>query len=176
MTNMATDLTFILSEFDILKSKSPTVFKTCEDINNFIAVNQSDGIIDYRRSITDFYNLTNVFLINTENHSIKETLEKILDYSNFIYKIIFLIKSEYNGWLDEDVDNFLKLSKVKQNSPEDADMMKELIILGHRRHEAEMLENVNRYRVQIYDNLLFIETYIKKIDPKNSLSSNHGFC
>lgn len=33
-------------------------------------------------------------------------------------------------------------------------MMKGLIILEHRRHEAEMFENVNRYRVQIYDNLL----------------------
>jgi hypothetical protein len=173
---MTTDLIHILLEFDLLKSKSPNVFKTREDINNFVAANQSDGIIDYRRSITDFYNLTNVFLINTENHSIKETLEKILDYTNLIHKIIFLIKSEYNGWLDEDVDNLLKLSKVKQNSPKDADMMKELIILEHRRHEAEMFENVNRYRVQIYDNLLYIETYIKKIDPRNSSSSNHGFC
>lgn len=167
---MTTDLIHILSEFDILKSESPSVFKNSGDIDNFVTVNQSDGIINYRRSITIFYNLTNVFLINTENHSIKETLEKILDYTNLIHKIIFLIKSEYNGWLDEDVDNLLKLSKVKQNSPEDAERV------DYTCHEAEMLENVNRYRVQIYDNLLYIETYIKKIDPRNSSSSNHGFC
>lgn len=73
---MTTYLIHILSEFDILKSESPSVFKNSRDIDNFVTVKQPDGIIDYRRSITIFNNLTNVFLINTENHSIKETLER----------------------------------------------------------------------------------------------------
>jgi hypothetical protein len=162
--------------FNRLRSESPNVFINTEDIQNFLAISPSEGTYYYRSLIMDFDKLINIILIDTENHSIKEPLENISRCANVMIKLITFMNTEYNECLDMKDDNNQKLLKVMKYAPNYVDEMKESFTQQYLRHQISMLETVNRYRNLIFTNLLYIEIYIKQIDPKNSSKLQDYFC
>lgn len=174
LTTKQIDITSIISSFEILKPKIPNIFKTTKDINKFIVASDTDGISDYKGCLHKFQTELNIFLIHTEDHSIKETLFKIMDMISNIFEMIKCIDVEYNECLDRNINNAVRLSKVKNNAPEDALKIETLIIHDYKRHEANMIEYSNNRRIQIKCLMIFIENYIIKLNPGQT-SISHDF-
>lgn len=172
LTDKQIDIISIVSTFEILKPKIPNVFKISEDIDNFIAANQIDGISDYKICLHKFQTELNIFLIHTEDHSIKEILFKIMDTTSNIFELIKCIELEYHRCLDHNVDNMVKLCKIKKNSVDDEEMIKILFTQENTRYEANMFESANNNRIQIKELMIYIENYINKL---NSGQSKHNF-
>jgi hypothetical protein len=176
LTTKQIDITSIISSFEILKSKIPNVFKTTKDIDIFIVADETDGISDYKGILHKFQAEINIFLIHTEDHSIKELVFKIIDLTSNMFEFVKCIELEYNDCLDRNVNDIARLSKAKKNSPENADIMKNLIIDEYARHEAYMLECVNNRRIQLKKLMIFIENYIIKLNPGQlQTNTNHSF-
>lgn len=173
LTSKVIDITSIITSFEILKPKIPNVFKTFQDIDNFIDANQTDGISDYKICLHKFQTELNIFLIHTEDHSIKEDLSKIVDITLTIFELIKYIEIEYKMYLDQNIDNILKFCKIYKNSQYvDGETLQVLITKEYTRHKVTMFERINNSRIQIQELMIYIENYISKL---NNGQSNHNF-
>jgi hypothetical protein len=168
------DITSIISSFEKLKPKIPNIFKTPQDIDSFIVANEIDGISDYKGSFHKLQAEINIFLIHTEDHSIKDILFKIMDIIGNIFELVKCIELEYNDCLDRNINDMVRLCKIIKNSPEYAYTMKELITHEYARHVTNMFQSTNNRRIQIKNLMIFIENYIIKLSPGKS-NSNHDF-
>jgi hypothetical protein len=169
----------IISRFELLKSKIPNIFKTTKDINSFIVadqthgaqdktdgiIDQTDGIIDYKWILHKFQAELHIFLIHTEDHSIKELIFKITELTCNIFELVKCIELEYNEYLDRNINNILRRCEVNKNSPKDVCIIRGLLINEYARHEANMIECVNNRRIQIKKLMIYIENYIIKLNP-----------
>ena len=171
------DVSSITSSFEVVKSKTPDVFKTISDIESFIGPDHEDGISDYKAVLNRFQAQLHIFTNHSQDHSIKENLKDIQDQTFIIFEFIKRIVGEYNACLQNRPNSstsILKLAEVKKYSPEDADTMKEAIAREYAHSECVMFEYVNDQRIQILKSIAIIENYIVNLNPGES-STSHDF-
>jgi len=162
LTGAKIDIASIKSSFEVLKLKFPEVFNTIQAIENFTAVNESEGLSDYQTCLYKFAAILNIFAIHNDDHAIKETLELIKAEIPPLYKLLSCIELEYDCYKKRPLINIEKLAKIKKNEP-DNETASKAIEHEDTHHQNSLIRSQNETRILILLRMISIEHLIEKL-------------
>lgn len=173
LTDKKIDVPLIVSSFETLKAQFPDVFTTVQDIENFIAGNNSYGIGDCKTCFYKFDAVLNIFVINNDNnHAIKDTLDLMQKEMGPLCKLFSCIEAEYDCYKKHQINNIEKMCKIMKYAP-DTKIAQKAIEDDDTYRQNSMIYSQNDTRIIILNKMISIEHLIEKL--KNPQSTNKCF-